>query len=135
MRSLRKMTLAALIAVPLSVGLVVPASAATSVPAKAVAAKVSPSPLAPFPSCGEHFALQRSGKNVRVVGVDLSAFSKGYMLVFAAANGESFGPYNASPYGGANFVINTGSTAQTTIAISLTNDANTVTLCAQDYYA
>jgi hypothetical protein len=127
------MTLAALIAVPLSVGLVVPASAATSVPAKAVAAKVSPQ--APFPSCGEHFGLQRSGKNVRVVGVDLSAFSKGYMLVFASANDESFGPYNASPNGGANFVINTGSTAQTTIAISLTNDANTVTLCAQDYYA
>lgn len=133
MRSLRRMTLAALIAVPLSVGLVVPASAATPVSAKAVAAKVSPQ--APFPSCGEHFGLQRSGSNVRVVGVDLSAFSKGYMLVFAAANDKSFGPYNASPNGGANFVINTGSTAQTTIAISLTNSANTVTLCAQDYYA
>ncbi|MGH3245446.1 MAG: hypothetical protein ACRDOI_04420 [Trebonia sp.] len=130
------MTLAALIAVPLSVGLVVPASAATSVPATAVATKIPPpSPQAPYPSCGEHFGLQRSGKNVRVVGVDLKAFSNGYMLVFAAANDESFGPYNASPNGGANFVINTGSTAQTTIAISLTNDANTVTLCAQDYYA
>lgn len=133
MRSFRKMTLAALVAVPLSVGLVVPASASTSVPAKAVAVK--PSPQAPFPSCGEHFLLQRKGSDVRVVGTDLYVFSKGYMWVFAAANGNSYGPYNASPNGGASFEINTGSTAQTTIAISLTDDGNTVTLCASDYYA
>lgn len=133
MRSLRKMTLAAIIAIPLSVGLVVPASAASHSPAKTTAATVSP--YAPFPSCGEHFLLTRSGKNVRIVGTDLYVFSKGYMLVWPAANDKSFGAFNASPNGGANFTINTGSTAQTTISISLTNSANTVTLCAQDYYA
>lgn len=57
------------------------------------------------------------------------------MSVYAAANDNSYGPYPASPYGGASFEINTGSTAQTTIAISLTDADNTVTLCAQDYYA
>jgi hypothetical protein len=133
MRSLRKMTLAAMIAVPLSVGLVVPASAASHPPAKTAAA--TGSPYAPFPSCGEHFLLTRTGRDVRIVGTNLNAFSKGYMLVWPAANGKSYGSFPAAPYGGANFEINTGSTAPTTISISLTNDANTVTLCAQDYYA
>jgi hypothetical protein len=132
MRSLRKITLGAMIAVSLSVGLVLPASATTRPTVKTAAVTVSPD--APIPSCGEHFALQRSGRNVRVVGVNLNAFSRGYMFVWAAAHDKSFGPFNASPYGGANFVINTGSSSQTTVAISLTNDSNKVTLCAQDYY-
>jgi hypothetical protein len=85
--------------------------------------------------CGEHFGLQRSGRYVRVVGTSLYVFSKDFMLVYAAANDNSYGPYNASPNGGASFEIDTGSTAQTAIAISLTDDGNTVTLCAQDYYA
>jgi hypothetical protein len=125
MRSLRKMTLAAMVAVPMSLALVVPASAAS---------RPSVRPDAPFPSCGEHFQLTRNGKDVRIIGTDLYVFSKGYMLVWPAANNKSFGSYNASPNGGANFEINTGSTAQTTVAISLTNSANTVTLCAADYY-
>jgi hypothetical protein len=138
MHSLRKMILAALILAPLSVGLAVPASAATGPATTTVTAShiaAVSTPQAPFPSCGDHFTLFRSGSTVRIVGVDLKAFSNGYMLVWVAANGKSFGPYNASPSGGANFQINTGSSAQTTIAISLTNSANTVTLCAQDYYA
>ena len=57
------------------------------------------------------------------------------MLVYASANGKGFGPYNASPHGGANFSSNTGNSSKTTIAISLTNDTNAVTLCALDYYA
>ena len=137
MRQFRKLILGAMIAIPLSVGLVVPASAASYSPAQLAAASSTPSviPEAPFPSCGSHFNLFRSGKNVRIIGVDLKAFSNGYMLVWVEANGNSYGPYNASPNGGANFTINTGSTAQTTIAISLTDSDNTVTLCAQDYYA
>jgi hypothetical protein len=89
--------------------------------------------FAPFPSCGDHFTLSRSGAWIRVVGVDLKAFSNAYMLVWAAANGEGHGPYNASPYGGANFEFDSGSTSKTTVAISLTNTENTVTLCAADY--
>jgi hypothetical protein len=59
------------------------------------------------------------------------------MLVWAEANGNGFGPYNASPGGGARFNIDTGSSSPTTIGIQLTTDniENPTTLCAQDYYA
>jgi hypothetical protein len=91
-------------------------------------------PDAPFPDCGDHFAVTRSGQNIHVVGVDLYQFSRKYMLVFTAANGRGHGPYNASPYGGANFYFDSGSYSRTTISISLTNHDNTVTLCAGNYY-
>lgn len=50
-----------------------------------------------------------------------------------SAHGTEHGPYNASPYGGANFTFSTGSSSRTTVAISLTNSENTATLCAADY--
>jgi hypothetical protein len=131
---IRRWMVAVVVVLAASVALVAPAGAATGTlhaPARSAAAH----PRAPFPSCGDHFQFTRSGSNVRVVGVGLNAFSSGYMLVYASANGRDFGPYNASPYGGANFSINTGSSSKTTIAISLTNDSNTATLCASDYYA
>lgn len=145
MRKFQGIMLATAVLVPLSAGLAVPASAAITAPAMRVSAAsaevshaVRPNRvLAPFPTCGDHFTLTRSGSNVRIVGVDLKAFSSGYMLVWPAANGDGFGPYKASPNGGANFSINTGSSSQTTISISLTTDSETdpVTLCASDYYA
>ena len=134
MGSIRRWAVAAALLVIASLALVTPAKAATrAVQAPLHTAAVHP--LAPYPSCGGHFTLIRSGSDVRITGNSLYVFSKGYMLVYAAANGKDFGPYNASPYGGANFEINTGSKSQTTIAISLTDDNNTVTLCASDYYA
>lgn len=44
------------------------------------------------------------------------------------------GAYNASPYGGANFQLSTGSTSKRTFYVSLTNDSNTQTLCQDSYY-
>lgn len=66
--------------------------------------------------------------------MDLGAFGSGSMLVYVAANDDSFGPYGASSSQGANFQIDTGSSAQTTISITLTN-LDEVTFCSQDYYA
>lgn len=125
------------------VALVSPASAATSIASHASAvAKVAVAEpavaYAPFPSCGDDFTFVRNGVDVRVTGHGLNYWSKGYMLVWVAANGESFdSPYPASPYGGANFVIDTGSKTPTTISITLTTDEGPdyPTLCAQDYYA
>jgi hypothetical protein len=138
MRSLRKLAVAAMIVIPLSAGLVTPASAATFHPAKTVAESPNatpPPPPAPFPSCGDHFTLVRSGANVRIVGVDLGAFLNGVMSVWVAVDGNSFdSPYPASAKNSASFVINTGSNAETTVSISLTDLADTETLCAQDYY-
>jgi hypothetical protein len=125
MRSLRTMTLAAMVTVPLSVALVVPASAAD---------RPSIRPNTNIPACGEHFQLTRSGRNVKVIGTNLGYFLNAYTSVWAAANNKSFGPYTGSPQSGADFTINTGSTAQTTVAISLTDVDNTTTLCASDYY-
>lgn len=121
-------------AVSLSVAFVAPAMAATST-ANAPSASASVHPNSPIPLCGDHFQLTRHGSVVRIVGVDLKAFSSGYMLVFTAYNGKSAGPYGASPNGGANFEINTGSASKTDITVDLTNDANTVTLCSSTYYA
>jgi hypothetical protein len=116
-----------------SVALVAPAGAATgTLHASTRSAAV---PRAPFPGCGNHFQLTRASSNVTIVGVGLNAFSSGYMLVYVSAHGKSFGPYNASPYGGARFLINTGTSSKTTISISLTNDTGEVTLCSSDYYA
>ena len=138
MRVLRNAILAAMVLFPLSVALMAPASAATRAPAAATSAtavSASPAiPQVPFPSCGTHFQLTRNGRYVRVVGTGLNAFSSGYMLVYVAANGNLYGPYNASPKGGANFESDTGSVRQTTIAITLTTP-NGDPLCAQDYYA
>jgi hypothetical protein len=72
--------------------------------------------------------------DVHVLGVDLKAFSSGYMLVFASANGDGHGPYDASPNGGANFTFDSGKSAKTDVGISLTNDNNTDTLCGSTYY-
>jgi hypothetical protein len=134
MNLMRRWMVTAVILLAASMALVAPSGAATGTlhaPARNAAAH----PTAPFPSCGDHFQLTRSGSNVRIVGVGLNAFSRGYMLVYVSAHGRSYGPYNASPYGGANFTINTGSSSRTTIAISLTNDTNTATLCSSDYNA
>lgn len=114
--------------------LAAPAAAAPPAAATAVPRAVQVRPLAPYGPCGDHFHLTRSGRTVRVVGTDLKAFSSSYMLVFASANGRGFGPYNASPYGGANFSFDSGSSSRTTVGISLTNDSNTATLCASNYY-
>lgn len=66
---------------------------------------------------------------MHVAGVGLDAFGGGDKLVFASAHDKGYGPYNATG-SSANFEINTGSSSPTDIAISLTNDENTVTLCA-----
>lgn len=116
-----------------SVALMAPSGAARGTLHASV--RSAAAPRAPFPGCGDHFQLTRASSNVTIVGVGLNAFSRGYMLVYVSAHGKSFGPYNASPYGGARFSINTGSSSKTTISISLTNDSNTVTLCSSDYYA
>lgn len=81
------------------------------------------------PSCGEHFALCRNGRDVRVVGVGLEAFSRGYMLVWVSgSSGKSWGAYNASPHGGASFEIHTGSTTKQSFSISLIDAGNRDTL-------
>ncbi len=131
---IRKWLVACGIMLALSAALVAPAGAATGTlhgPARSVAAR----PDAPFPSCGSHFHITRAGSNVTIVGTNLNAFSSGYMLVYVSAKGKSFGPYNASPYGGARFLINTGNSSKTDISITLTNDTGEVTLCSSDYYA
>lgn len=89
---------------------------------------------APYPSCGGHFQLYRNGTLVRVVGTDLYVFSRGYMLVFTSANGRGHGPYNASPYGGANFQFSSGSSSRTTVSVTLTNSNNSATLCSSNYF-
>jgi hypothetical protein len=99
--------------------------------APAMAATVHPD--APYPACGDHFTLSRAGSNIHVVGVDLGAFSSGYMLVWPAADGKGYGPYNAAPSYGAGFTFNTGETSKTTVSIDLTDADNTVTLCSSDY--
>lgn len=111
---------------------VAPVAAVAFAASPAMAA--TPHPLAPFPACGNHFMLSRAGNTVHIIANDLGAFFNGYMLVWPAANGKSFGPFNASPNGGAAFNIDTGSSAKTTVAISLTDSGNELTLCADDYY-
>jgi hypothetical protein len=139
MRLLRYALIAVIVLIPGSLYLVAPASAAPRVtPSSSNFTSLAVQDVqrhVPFPSCGDHFQFYRKGDNVRVVGTDLKVFSKGYMLVWAAANGNAYGPYNASPNGGANFTIDTGSSHATTISITLTNDEDTAVLCAQDYYA
>lgn len=89
----------------------------------------------PFPYCGDHIQITRSSSTVRVVGVELNRFSSRYMLVWVSdSSGKSYGAYNASPYGGANFQLSTGSTSKRTFYVSLTNDSNTQTLCQDSYY-
>ncbi len=131
--TLRRTVLAPVAVLGAVVALAGPAAAAPYLAPAAAAGSVQLRPLAPYGPCGDHFQLTRSGRTVRVVGISLNAFSGGYMLVFASANGRGFGPYNASPYGGANFSFDSGSSYKTTVAISLTNDRNTVTLCASNY--
>lgn len=63
-----------------------------------------------------------------------SAATRAPAVAASAANGNLYGPYNASPQGGANFESDTESVRQTTIAITLTTPNGDV-LCAQDYYA
>jgi len=111
--------------------LVAPASAGS-----AGALKVGVTPLkAPYGLCGNSFILTRSGSTVRVVGIGLDAYSSGYMLVFASDGyGHGWGPYNASPHGGASFQISTGRTSKQTINISLTDSGNTRTLCTDSYF-
>lgn len=116
----------------LALAMTVLALAATAGPAHAV----SVHPWAPYGPCGDHFQLTRSGTEVHVVGVDLSAFEIGYMLVFGSDDhNKSYGPYNASSYGGANFVMYTGRTSSQYFRIALTNYTDTETLCASSYYA
>lgn len=92
-------------------------------------------PLAPYPSCGGSFHLTRSSSSVKVVGTGLNQWSSGYMLVFVSDSyGHGYGPYNASPYGGANFTINTGRTSKQNINVDLTDSSNTYTLCTGTYY-
>gem|GEM_PF-4241799 len=67
--------------------------------------------------------------------MELNRFSSRYMLVWVSdSSGKSYGAYNASPYGGANFQLSTGSTSKRTFYVSLTNDSNTQTLCQDSYY-
>lgn len=124
MRNFRKFLMTALVAPVATVALAGNAMASTATVAR---------PYAPFPECGNHFILSRAGANVHVVGVDLGAFFSGYMLVWPAANGRSFGPYNAAPSYGAGFTFNSGSTSKTTVSISLTDSSNVLTLCSSDY--
>ncbi len=92
-------------------------------------------PLQPYGPCGDHFQLTRSGTDVHVIGLGLYAFSNGYMLVWPSDDyGTNYGSYNASPYGGANFWIDTGQTSSEDIGIDLTDASNTQTLCASTYY-
>jgi hypothetical protein len=124
MRRLRRPIVVSAAGLFASLAFLAPATAATS----------TLHPLAPFPPCSDHFQLSRSGVDVHVVGTDLKAFSSSYMLVFASANGDGHGPYNASPNSGANFTFNSGKSSKTDVGISLTNDNNTDTLCASTYY-
>lgn len=133
LNTLRFKAAAPVLAIGAMIALAIPTAAAET--ATPVSDSVRMSPTAPYGPCGSHFQLSRSGSTVRVVGIGLNAFSSGYMLVFASANGRGFGPYNASPYGGANFSFNSGSSSKTTVGISLTNDSNSATLCASNYYA
>lgn len=103
--------------------------------AQAAAASVVVAPRAPYGSCGSHFQLTRTSQSIRVVGTSLNVYSSGYMLVYPSdSHSKSYGAYNASPYGGANFVIDTGVSSKQFIYITLTNSSNTVTLCADSYY-
>ncbi|MCA1221889.1 hypothetical protein [Streptomyces sp. 8L] len=116
-----------------TIALAAPAFAATNNGRGATSVIANAHPLAPIPGCGNHFFFSRSGSTVRVAGTDLGAFSSGYMLVYASAKGTAHGPYNASPTSRANFSFSTGSSSKATIAIDLTNDSNTQTLCSSDY--
>lgn len=112
------------------------ASAATqaiSSPTSLASAKAIPD--APFPDCGDYFTLTRGNntENVRVTGINLNYWGKGLKAAFASANGHAVGPYYGSNT--ITFSINTGSTSPTTIAVSLTNEEDTATLCSGDYYA
>jgi hypothetical protein len=111
--------------------LVAPASAGS---AGALKEAITPA-RAPYGLCGNSFILKRSGSTVRVVGVGLDAYSSGYMLVYASDGyGHGWGPYNASPRGGASFSLSTGRTSKQTINISLTDDGNHQTLCTDSYF-
>jgi len=68
------------------------------------------------------------------VGLPWSARQGLAMLVYTSANGVGHGPYNASPYGGANFRFSTGSSSRTTVTVTLTNSNNTATLCSSNYF-
>lgn len=91
---------------------------------------------APYPPCGSHFKFTRSSSSVKVVGTNLNAFWPGYMLVHVADQyNKSYGPYNASPYGGANFTMSTGRTSKQTFQLTLTSSDNVEIVCTDSYYA
>jgi hypothetical protein len=115
-----------------TLALVTPALAAPT------ASHPTPSVQADTPSgrCGDHFMVTYNAVTgeMKVVGYGLSAFSPHYMLVFATYDGHVYGPYNASPYGGARFVFDTAYSLGSAVYIEVTDDANTTTLCHGGYY-
>lgn len=116
--------------------LTAPATARTVTPLPDRTVASASRPVNGFPSCGDHFTLSRSGVSVRVVGIGLNAFWPGYMLVYVSDSyNKSYGPYNASPRGGANFTINTGTSSKQSFIVELTDSNNYYTLCQSFYYA
>ena len=57
------------------------------------------------------------------------------MLVWPMVNNTPYGPFSASPYGGASFELSTGAGGPADVFIELTDEDNTVTYCSQTYNA
>jgi hypothetical protein len=93
-------------------------------------------PDTPSGRCGDSFRVTYNAISgeMKVVGYGLSAFSPHYMLVFATYDGRGYGPYNASPHGGARFVFDTPYSLGSAVYIQVTDDDNTTTLCHDAYY-
>lgn len=100
-----------------------------------VVSSSSARPLSPDPVCWNYWSFTRSGTTVRIVGTEMYQISSGYMLVWPSDQyGKSYSAYNASPYGGANFVIDTGRSGKQTIYVSVTDSSNTQTWCHASAY-
>lgn len=88
------------------------------------------------PDCPEYtIQISRSGTDVHVVGVSLYTISSDHMLLWPADDsGQSYGAWNGSPYGGANFTFDSGTISPSYVSVSVTNSANTLTHCRHTEY-
>lgn len=91
----------------------------------------------PPPSCWQNFHMTRTGTDVRIVAEEMYMYlgNDEYGLIWVSDEyGTHYSAYNVSPYGGANFVIDTGRTGKQNISVSVTNAENTRTLCDATIY-
>lgn len=81
--------------------------------------------------------MTRTGTDVRIVAEEMYMYlgNDEYGLIWVSDEyGTHYSAYNVSPYGGANFVIDTGRTGKQNISVSVTNAENTRTLCDATIY-